>query len=277
MSGRRIIIAYIPVIHEGYLQFLRRNGGPGVDLFVANEDLTSQFLMHQEKRALRAIDVVSALLALRYNDAFVLREDNILRLQGENVLITTPQDEVCSKLLAHYFPKHEVVLDTAFLRWDEKAVASVTPADPDRVSEEHFDREIMALARQEGERSSDWWRRIGAVLVKDGVVLGLDHNQHLPHEFTPYFNGDPRDVIQAGTRSELTSALHAEQAIITLAARQGIALEGSDLYVTTFPCPLCAKLVARSGIKRCYFETGHASLDGREVLKAANVELVLVQ
>ncbi|MEN9558067.1 MAG: hypothetical protein RL141_436, partial [Candidatus Parcubacteria bacterium] len=74
----------------------------------------------------------------------------------------------------------------------------------------------------------------------------------------------------------IATTVHAEQALITEAARAGIALEGTDLYVTVFPCAMCAKQVAYAGIKRCFYASGHASLDGEAVMKAEGVELVYV-
>ena len=46
------------------------------------------------------------------------------------------------------------------------------------------------------------------------------------------------------------------------------------LYVTDFPCPPCAKLIAAAGVVRLYFRTGYAVLDGEQVLEAAGVEVL---
>jgi deoxycytidylate deaminase len=63
---------------------------------------------------------------------------------------------------------------------------------------------------------------------------------------------------------------------VARAARTGTALEGADLYVTTFPCPACARLIAESGFRRCYFSGGYSVLDGDGILRAAGVELFWV-
>ena len=57
------------------------------------------------------------------------------------------------------------------------------------------------------------------------------------------------------------------------AARAGTSTAGAVMYVTDFPCPPCAKLIAGAGVKKLYFRSGYAVLDGREVLEAAGVEL----
>lgn len=55
------------------------------------------------------------------------------------------------------------------------------------------------------------------------------------------------DVIEYGR------IIHAEMNAITDAARNGIPIDGSTLYSTTFPCHLCAKHIISSGIKRVVY------------------------
>ncbi len=130
--------------------------------------------------------------------------------------------------------------------------------------------------RAEAGLSSDWWRQVGALAVRDGEVLGIAHNEHRPTEYSPYLNGDPRNDFSRGVHMELSTAIHAEATLVARAARAGVALEGADLYVSTFPCPGCARLVAEAGFRRCFFAGPYAVLDGDEVLRAAGVELIWV-
>jgi dCMP deaminase len=134
----------------------------------------------------------------------------------------------------------------------------------------------MAEAVRQAGYSSDWWRQVGAVAVRDGVLLGVAHNEHRPSEYSPYINGDPRNDFSRGVRADLSTALHAEAALIAAAARAGTSLDGADLYVSTFPCPACARLIAEAGFRRCFFAGPYALLDGDTVLRAAQVELIWV-
>jgi deoxycytidylate deaminase len=52
---------------------------------------------------------------------------------------------------------------------------------------------------------------------------------------------------------EYVRAVHAEMAAITDAARKGVTTKGSTLYVTTFPCHECARLIVASGIGRVVY------------------------
>lgn len=47
---------------------------------------------------------------------------------------------------------------------------------------------------------------------------------------------------------------HAEANAVAMAARRGIAIEGSSLYCTTSPCYICAKLIHTAGIIHVYYE-----------------------
>jgi cytidine deaminase len=52
---------------------------------------------------------------------------------------------------------------------------------------------------------------------------------------------------------EFQRSVHAEAAAIVGAARRGIAVDGSTMYCTTYPCHLCAKEIVCAGITRVYY------------------------
>ncbi len=125
-------------------------------------------------------------------------------------------------------------------------------------------------------RDIDFWRQVGAAIrFVDGTVVAT-HNEHHPHPQSPYVVGDPRSNFFKGVHLELSTAKHAEARLIAAAAREGRSTAGAELYVTDFPCPPCAKLIAGAGIARLRYRTGYAVLDGQDVLGAAGVEIVLV-
>jgi dCMP deaminase len=47
--------------------------------------------------------------------------------------------------------------------------------------------------------------------------------------------------------------VHAEANAIVQSARNGVRLDGADIYVTASPCFGCFKLIANSGLKRIVF------------------------
>ncbi len=99
----------------------------------------------------------------------------------------------------------------------------------------------------------------------------------MPDEQLPNIFGDTRALFSKGDRIEYVTSAHAEVGVLGEAARRGIATEGAELYVTDFPCPYCARLIAKSGIKKLYFLKGYAVLEGDVFLKEAGVELIKVE
>lgn len=53
--------------------------------------------------------------------------------------------------------------------------------------------------------------------------------------------------------TEYCRAVHAEMDAITGAARKGVSIRDSTMYVTTFPCHNCAKHIIASGIKEVFY------------------------
>ena len=69
-------------------------------------------------------------------------------------------------------------------------------------------------------------------------------------------SGDLKWVLRGATATsvlEFGRSVHAEMAAISTAARLGISLEGSTLYVTTFPCHICARHIVASGVKNVFY------------------------
>lgn len=78
----------------------------------------------------------------------------------------------------------------------------------------------------------------------------------IPHVADSLLSGDLRWVLKGATATsilEFGRSVHAEMAAITTAARLGISLVGATMYVTTFPCHICARHIVASGIRNVYY------------------------
>lgn len=269
------VIAVIPAIHKGYIDFLRKYPGT---LYVLGPDFIADF-PHIE-RDIRTPDmndlkkIISAIGAT--TDVVELTRESIAQLP-QDIHIVMPDDSVTRAVAEKYLSDRDIAFDTTFLRWNKQISAIEFVVPPNRtISQEEADRELLAQAFDEAAKSSDWWRRIGVVAVKDGTVLLTGYNSHLPSDFTLDSYGDPRSSFDAGERFDLSTAIHGEAELISKAAKKGIALDGASLYVTTFPCPACAKLIVNAGIKKVYYAQGYSLLDAEQILGAFGVELILI-
>jgi len=277
---KKVLVLYVPVLHEGYLKFFKKCATHVEKAYLLGKELTTELSAQgNEIRAIAPEEMSSIITALGlFKSVEVLTPTKAKQLASAGHSIVTADETISRAFVEKYAPHADVIYSPVFLRWDEKHVNKQQPAHYAKISRTKFDREIMARARNASDRSSDWWRHVGAVLVKNKHVILETHNTHVPSEHTPYAFGDIRDHVPAGTLSHISTALHAEQGIIAAAARnEDISLEGADIYTTTFPCPVCAKMIAHAGIKRCFFAEGHATFDGEQVLKAHGVEIVLVK
>ena len=71
--------------------------------------------------------------------------------------------------------------------------------------------------------------------------------------------------------------MHAEANAILQAAKNGVSIEGSELYTTASPCWNCFKLIANSGIRRIYYGEFYRDERSRETAKQIGIELVDLQ
>jgi dCMP deaminase len=279
MASRTIIIAYVPVLHEGYRAFFAKHKDADAVYLFGPALIAKYDHLAKEIRALAPELIQSALLEWGVSkDVKVAQEADITMLAGDaSVTIIAPDEDVVRSLIEELLPRHTVHYDKVFLRWDKHKSMEEKPIDADQtISRDAFDREMMGMLAKEAEKSSDWWRRIGACIVKEGKVVLATHNTHVPSPHTPYTNGDPRNNFHKGIHVELSTSLHAEAGLIAEAARRGIALEGTSLYASVFPCPPCAKQIAYAGVKKLYYAGGYGVLDGLEVLRSKGVEIIYV-
>lgn len=119
---------------------------------------------------------------------------------------------------------------------------------------------FMAQAKLACTRSTCISRKVGAVIVKDGHILASGYNgapSGVKHCIE--LGGCMRkiDHIPSGTRQEHCRAAHAEQNAIIQAAKLGCSIEGGTLYVNTFPCSICTRMILNTGIKRIVYDADY--------------------
>jgi len=135
----------------------------------------------------------------------------------------------------------------------------------------------MNITELVASRATCLRRKVGAVLVRDKRILTTGYNgppSGIPH--CDERGGCIRDKlnIPSGERMELSRAIHAEQNAIIQAAKVGISIEGSILYVTTHPCFTCSKMLINAGVKKIIYKEGYPDTFAKEILEEAGVQVV---
>lgn len=274
-----VVVAYVPVLHEGYRRFLEAHAR-GRRLFVVGPDLYVDYRpLAKDIRCLDAELVARSISAWGIcAEVSVLDAAGATRLASEGASITLPAEDVSYRIVDEFFPRCPVRYDSIFLRWDKsKSVQLLSPRPVGHVDADEALADLVEAAEIEAARSIDWWRQVGAAIRFAGGETASVTNEHLPHPQSAYAVGDPRSNFYKGVHLEISTVAHAEARLIAEAARAGVSTEGAVLYVTDFPCPPCAKLIAAAGIAKLYYRQGYAVLDGNDVLEAAGIEIALLQ
>ena len=282
----KYLALYIPVFHEGYRLFLDKHRDAERLYLFDRQLLATQDGLGYLKKDIRAVDsqlLAKMLASLDFAWQITVVKDQAdldklqLAAQDPSSYWYLSDDDIGHALAKQYLASSVVDFDPIFLRWDKNLLTTQQDPQPDvKMTMADLERQLMTQAFAQAQHSADWWRHVGVLVIKDQQVLLATHNRHLPSEQEAYFNGDPRAFFSSGEMIELSSSIHAEALAIAQAARRGIILSGAAMFVSTFPCPVCAKQIAASGITQLYYLTGYASLDGHKVLKAAGVELCQV-
>ncbi|MBF0216176.1 MAG: cytidine/deoxycytidylate deaminase family protein [Candidatus Omnitrophica bacterium] len=138
-----------------------------------------------------------------------------------------------------------------------------------------WDEYFLNIAKLVATRSTCLRRNVGAVVVKNKQILATGYNG-APSGITHCSaTGCMREKmkIPSGERHELCRALHAEQNAFLQAARHGVGLDGSSLYITTQPCSICAKMIVNVGVKKIIFEGPYPDEFALGFLSEAGVEV----
>lgn len=276
VRSKQVLVAYVSVPHAGYLKLFRRHEGDV--LYILGNEFTNTFpsiVRHlpgvtpeESQKMIQSLDI--------FSEVHILTRSVLERVKYSRIIM--PDEDVSRSFAEQYLADAAVVFDGSWrLRWDWGATQlKRRPEGESVISVDVLDKEFMRQAFQVAERSPDWWRQIGALLVKDGQILLSASNQHVPSEQSAYCYGDPRSNFEPGQHIDASVAQHAERGIISAAAREGIKMKGTDLYVTTFPCPPCAYAVAFTGIRRLFYVDGYALVAGAEVLRSQEVQILRV-
>ncbi|MGI6074515.1 MAG: dCMP deaminase family protein [Fermentimonas sp.] len=131
-----------------------------------------------------------------------------------------------------------------------------------------LDKRYMRMAYIWAENSYCKRRQVGAILVKDNMII------------SDGYNGTPsgfENVCEDENNVTKPYVLHAEANAITKVARSNNSSDGATMYVTSSPCIECAKLIIQSGIKRVVYSDSYRLNDGIELLKRAGIEVVGIE
>jgi len=131
-----------------------------------------------------------------------------------------------------------------------------------------LDKRYMRMARIWAENSYCERRKVGALLVKNQMII------------SDGYNGTPsgfENKCEDENNVSKSYVLHAEANAISKVARSHNSSDNATLYVTASPCIECAKLIVQSGIKRVVYGEKYRIMDGVELLERAGIVIVYLE
>ena len=129
---------------------------------------------------------------------------------------------------------------------------------------EALDRRYLRMARIWAENSYCRRRQVGAIIVKDKMII------------SDGYNGTPsgfENICEDENGVTKPYVLHAEANAITKVAKSGNSSQDATLYVTAAPCIECSKLIIQAGIKRVVYKDEYRLTDGVDLLRRAGIEV----
>lgn len=274
------------MFHKGYTEFLHNMAKDKRHKFfigiLGNSLIKDLTALEPDIRKVSAKDAERLINSyLRPEKYFIIEKDNfsgiIKKIRPGKIIILKgdKSENFAEKYLENY--RDLIQYFDIRLRWQDSKVQEFKK-EISRISEEKLReyQKFMAEARAEAEKSKCWWRQVGAVAVNNGKVIFRGFNKMLPNEDECYKIGCIRDSIAPGKSPEICSVTHAEATIISLAANEGVSLKGATLFVTHFPCPACAKLVALAGFKKLVYARGSSVFDGERVMASRGVDIIKI-
>ena len=131
-----------------------------------------------------------------------------------------------------------------------------------------WDEYFMEIARTVATRATCPRASVGCVLTRDRRIL------------TTGYNGAPPGVAHCSeigcvvVNDHCQRVTHAEANAIVQAAKNGVRIDGSSIYVTASPCWGCFRLVANGGINRVVFGEFYRDPKIFDVAQRLGIELV---
>ena len=133
--------------------------------------------------------------------------------------------------------------------------------------EEYF----MNIAEQVASRSTCDRKHVRSLIVRDKTILSTGYNgsiRGMPH------------CDEAGHMMEndhCVATIHAEANSVLQAAKNGVMIDGSEVYITASPCWPCFKMMSNACIKKIFY--GEFYKDERifDVAKKIGIELTHIE
>jgi dCMP deaminase len=144
-----------------------------------------------------------------------------------------------------------------------------------------WDEYCIKLAEVASERSTCLRRKVGAVLTtRERRIIAINYNgapSGLPHCSDLGGCLRKQSNIPSGQRMEICRAVHGEMNAIITSAMYGSSTKQTTLYLTHFPCVICAKILVQAGVEQIVYKDPYgdevSNAESAKIFKQAGIQL----
>jgi len=132
----------------------------------------------------------------------------------------------------------------------------------------NWEQYFMNIAKEVATRSTCDRKHVGALIVRDKTILSTGYNgsiRGMPH------CDDVGHMMEDG---HCVATIHAETNAILQAAKNGVMINGGEVYITASPCWPCFKMLANAGIKKIYYGEFYRDQRIFDVAKNIGIEMI---
>tara|TARA_B100001113_G_C21122132_1_gene627804 strand:- start:3359 stop:3787 length:429 start_codon:yes stop_codon:yes gene_type:complete len=137
-----------------------------------------------------------------------------------------------------------------------------------RVSWETY---FMNIATEVATRSTCDRKHVGAVIVRNKNILSTGYNGSI--KGLPHCDEAGHEMVEG----HCVRTTHAEANAIVQAAKNGVKIDGAEIFVTASPCYNCFKLIANSGIHVIFYHELYRDKRITERAKEIGIKLVSLE
>tara|TARA_B100001250_G_C19200223_1_gene529050 strand:+ start:48 stop:476 length:429 start_codon:yes stop_codon:yes gene_type:complete len=131
-----------------------------------------------------------------------------------------------------------------------------------------WEKYFINIAHEVATRSTCDRKNVGAVIVRDKTILSTGYNGSI--KGLPHCDEIGHEMIN----NHCVRTTHAEANAIVQAAKNGVKIKDSEIYVTASPCYDCFKLIVNAGIQTIFYYEFYRDERILQYAKKSGVELV---
>ena len=129
-------------------------------------------------------------------------------------------------------------------------------------TKKELDNCYMSVAFSHADLSKGVRAKVGAALVTESGVILAGYNG-----LAPSGSNELEYTTEDGQLVTKTEVIHAELNCILKAAKEGVSILDSTIYITLSPCLVCSEMLVAAGVKRVVYHQEYKCTKGIDNLK----------